>query len=139
VGDTALLVRNILPWLYCQNERILIASKHSKFQCQTYKNFIFVWAGSIKPFCQSILSRGKLAWSSWLAPSLNQRRWMNEGKSAASFFCQVAAWVPDVFCNFYLEKNQKIAKNSTATKAREKNKSGILRNKKIALCLSMCH
>jgi hypothetical protein len=46
----------------------------------------------------------------------------NEGKSAASFCHQVAAW----FCNFYLLKNQQ---KSTTTKAREKNKHrlGILR------------
>jgi len=41
-------------------------------------------------------------------------------KSAASFCCQVAAWFPGMFCNFYLVKNYKIAKNSTTTKAREK-------------------
>jgi hypothetical protein len=44
----------------------------------------------------------------------------NEGKSAASFCCQVAAWFPDLFCNFYVVKNHKIAKNSTTNKAREK-------------------
>jgi hypothetical protein len=43
-----------------------------------------------------------------------------EGESAASFCCQVAAWVPDMFCNFYLVKNHKIAKNSTTAKVREK-------------------
>jgi hypothetical protein len=32
----------------------------------------------------------------------------------------VAAWVSDMFCNFYLMKNHKIAKNSTTTKASEK-------------------
>jgi hypothetical protein len=32
----------------------------------------------------------------------------------------VAAWLPDMFCNFYLVKNHKIAKNSATTKAREK-------------------
>jgi hypothetical protein len=32
----------------------------------------------------------------------------------------VAAWFPDMFRNFYFEKNHKIAKNSTTTKAREK-------------------
>jgi hypothetical protein len=40
---------------------------------------------------------------------------MNEGKSAASFCCQVAAWFPD-----YLVKNHKLSKNSTTTKAKEK-------------------
>jgi len=43
-------------------------------------------------------------------------------ESAARFCRQVAAWVPDVFCNFYLVKNYEIAQNSTTTKAREKNK-----------------
>jgi hypothetical protein len=32
----------------------------------------------------------------------------------------VAAWFPDMFCNFYLVKNHKIAKNSTTTKAKGK-------------------
>jgi hypothetical protein len=50
----------------------------------------------------------------YLKPSLNER------KSAASFCHQVAAWFPDMFCNFYLVKNREIAKNSTATTAREK-------------------
>jgi hypothetical protein len=45
----------------------------------------------------------------------------NEGESAASFCRQVAAWVPDMFCNFYLVKNLKIANNSATTVAREKN------------------
>ncbi len=42
-----------------------------------------------------------------------------EGKSTASFCRQVAAWFPDMFCNFYFVKNHKIAKNSTITKARK--------------------
>jgi hypothetical protein len=44
----------------------------------------------------------------------------NEWKSDASFCCQVAAWVPDMFSNFYLVKNHKIAKYSTTTNTREK-------------------
>jgi hypothetical protein len=32
----------------------------------------------------------------------------------------VAALFPDIFCNFYVVKNRKIAKKSTTTKAREK-------------------
>jgi hypothetical protein len=32
----------------------------------------------------------------------------------------VAAWVLDILCNFYLVKNHKIGKSSTATKATEK-------------------
>ena len=44
----------------------------------------------------------------------------NEGKSVASFCCQVAAWFPVMFCNFYLVKNHKIPKNSRTTKAGEK-------------------
>ncbi len=34
----------------------------------------------------------------------------------------MAAWVSDMFCNFYLMKNHKIAINSTTAKARGKNK-----------------
>jgi hypothetical protein len=45
---------------------------------------------------------------------------LNEGKSAASFCRQVAAWFPDMFCYFYFVKKHKIAKNSTATEARKK-------------------
>ncbi len=43
----------------------------------------------------------------------------NEGISAASFCHQVAALVPDMFWNFYLVKNNKIANNSAITQARE--------------------
>jgi hypothetical protein len=46
---------------------------------------------------------------------------MNERESAAIFCHQVAAWVPDMFCNFYLVKIHKIANNSSVTtEAREK-------------------
>jgi hypothetical protein len=44
---------------------------------------------------------------------------MNEGISAAYFCHQVAAWFTEMFCNFYLVKNHKIAINSTPTKAEE--------------------
>jgi len=44
----------------------------------------------------------------------------NEGKSAASFCQQVAALVPDMFCNLHLVKNPKMAKNSATANAREK-------------------
>ena len=44
----------------------------------------------------------------------------NEGISAASFCCQVAALVSDMFCNFYSVKNNKIANNSATTLAGEK-------------------
>jgi hypothetical protein len=66
--------------------------------------------------------------------SLSQQSWkksMNEGKSAASFCFLVAAWVSDMFRNFYQVKNLKITKNSTTIKAREKvsnkHRFGILR------------
>ncbi len=51
-------------------------------------------------------------------------------QSAASFCHQVAAWVQDIFSNFYLVKNYKFANNSNTTKATEKNKHifGILGN-----------
>jgi hypothetical protein len=50
----------------------------------------------------------------WLSP------FWNEGISAASFWRQVAALVPGIFCNFYLVKNHTIANNSATAKAREK-------------------
>jgi hypothetical protein len=42
-------------------------------------------------------------------------RSFNEGKSAVSFYQQGAACVPDMFSNFYLVKNHKIAINSTTS------------------------
>jgi hypothetical protein len=38
----------------------------------------------------------------WLTP------FWNEGISATSFWCQVAALIPDMFCNFYLGKITKL-------------------------------
>jgi hypothetical protein len=32
----------------------------------------------------------------------------NQAKSAARFCCQVAAWFPDMLCNFYLVENTKL-------------------------------
>jgi hypothetical protein len=46
----------------------------------------------------------------------------NEGKSAAIFCRQVAAWIPDMFCNFYSVKNHKIAKKLNNHKRQIKNK-----------------
>jgi hypothetical protein len=43
-----------------------------------------------------------------------------EGISAASFCRQVAALIPDMFYNFCLSKNHKIANNSATTGARER-------------------
>ncbi len=43
-----------------------------------------------------------------------------KGKSAPIFCQQVAAWVPDMFHNFYLVKSHKIANYSVTTEAREK-------------------
>ncbi len=43
-----------------------------------------------------------------------------EGISAASFCRQVAALVPDMFCNFYFVKNHNIANNYATTEAGEK-------------------
>jgi hypothetical protein len=45
---------------------------------------------------------------------------LNEGISAANFCLQVAAWVSDMFCKFYLMKNHKIAQHSTTAKASKK-------------------
>jgi hypothetical protein len=44
----------------------------------------------------------------------------HEGKSAASFCCQVAAWLPDMFCNIYLIKNINISKNQQLLKLEKK-------------------
>ena len=55
--------------------------------------------------------------------SLNERKKLyfhNEVKSAVIFCCLVAAWAPDMFCDFYLVKSHKIANNSATTAAREK-------------------
>jgi hypothetical protein len=41
-------------------------------------------------------------------------------KSAASLYRQMAALVPDMFPNYYLVKNHKIANNSATTEAKEK-------------------
>ncbi len=65
--------------------------------CQSYKTFFSL---SLK--------------TSLVQPAVNQ------GKSAASFCRQVAAWVTGMFSSFYLVKNNKTANNSTATKARGK-------------------
>jgi hypothetical protein len=40
-------------------------------------------------------------------------------KLAASFYHQVAACVPDMFCNFYFVKNYKTANNSMAAEVIE--------------------
>jgi hypothetical protein len=64
---------------------------------------------------------------------------MYEGKSDVSFSHQVAAWFPDMFCNFYLVKNHKVPKNLTATKAREKISSyleSLEFSKKFDVCLT---
>jgi hypothetical protein len=45
---------------------------------------------------------------------------LDRGPKLASFCQQMAAWFPDMFHNFYLGKNNKIAKNLMSTKAREK-------------------
>ncbi len=71
----------------------------------------------------------------WLSRDCGHRD--NEGKSAVSFCRQVASWVKDMFCNFYLAKNHKIAKNSRTPKVREKSKHrfGILRISEISRCM----
>jgi hypothetical protein len=51
---------------------------------------------------------------------LNLGSWVNEGKSAASFCCQMAPLVPNMFFNFYLVKNHKIVNNSATNETREK-------------------
>jgi hypothetical protein len=43
-----------------------------------------------------------------------------EGKSAVIFCHQAAAWVLDIFSNFYLVKSHKISDRSATTEARKK-------------------
>ena len=43
----------------------------------------------------------------------------NEGKSATRFCHQVAAWVSNIFWNFYFVKIQKITNNSATTEAKK--------------------
>jgi hypothetical protein len=51
-----------------------------------------------------------------------------EDKSAANIYCWVAAWFPDLFCNFYLVKNHNHVYNSATAEARKnKRRFGILR------------
>ncbi len=56
---------------------------------------------------------------------LKNCQWKKRGDSAASFCCQVAALVPEMFSSFYLVKNHKIANKSTTTKAREKTSTDL--------------
>ncbi len=44
----------------------------------------------------------------------------NLAKSAIIFYPQVAAWAPDVFCDFYSVKNHKIDDNPATAEARSK-------------------
>jgi hypothetical protein len=44
----------------------------------------------------------------------------NWDKSAANICLWVAAWVPDMFCNFHEGKNHESSNNSRTTGAREK-------------------
>ncbi len=55
-----------------------------------------------------------------LPPVSIPKRCYSTLKSAASLCHQVAALVPDMFCNFYSTKNLKIANNSATTEATEK-------------------
>jgi hypothetical protein len=71
--------------------------------------FLFVKPVTIAPFC--------LAYKKWGVSSIRINQLPD---SAARFCCQVAAWVPDMFCNFYLVKSHNIVHNTTSTEAREK-------------------
>ncbi len=51
---------------------------------------------------------------------------LNQEISVASVCHWVATWVPEMFYNFYLVKNQKIADYSATTEGKEKNNKHIL-------------
>ncbi len=53
---------------------------------------------------------------------------INQDKSAASFCHQVAASVPDIFCDFYAVKNNKITKKLLATTKAGEKISTIIKN-----------
>jgi hypothetical protein len=61
--------------------------------------------------CESVQSTLSNTTLGWLVN-------FNEGKSAASLSHQMAPWVSDMFSNFFIAKNHKIANNSTSTKPR---------------------
>jgi hypothetical protein len=48
----------------------------------------------------------------------------------------LAALFPDMFCNFYLVKNHRIADNSTTTKAREKIRTDLESLEFFDVCLT---
>ncbi len=59
----------------------------------------------------------------------HEQEYLYYDKSAASLYRKVAAWVLDIFCNFYLVKNHKIANDSTTAQARGNvHRFRILRN-----------
>jgi hypothetical protein len=67
--------------------------------------------------------KNKLECSSSLAMSIIfelDKHLPNQDESATRLCRQVAAWVPDMVCNFYFVKSHKIANNSATTEAREK-------------------
>ncbi len=51
---------------------------------------------------------------------LNIQVGLNEGKSAAIFCRQVAAWLPNMFCTFHLEKITKLLKTQQSLKPEKK-------------------
>jgi hypothetical protein len=62
-----------------------------------------------------------MQWAIWLLGQEDKKLdCFCDGKSAASYCCQVAALVPDMFCYFCVVKNHKIVNNSATTEAREK-------------------
>ncbi len=61
---------------------------------------------------------------------------MNQDKSAARFCHQVAAWVPDMFCNFYSVKSHKIANNSAMTEGKVKMSTDLESLEYFMMCLT---
>jgi hypothetical protein len=52
-------------------------------------------------------------------PTSLQYSCINKNKSGARFCCQMAEWVPHIFCNVCVVKNHKSAKYSITTGVRE--------------------
>ena len=109
----------------------LILSRMSNFQqCQkgmqltidyNFDRQVFLKPKVISVFQLFIFFQSVLHHSNQQSGNLARRsEFVNQNNSAASFCCQVAAWVPDMFCYFYLVKNHKVATNSATIIAREK-------------------
>ncbi len=88
---------------------VYLTNSVSKFEPKKFYE-IDPWTNSIKLFLHNLRN--------YLRKSSHSHK--NEGKWAASFCRKVAAFVPDMFCNFYIVKKHNVVNNSAFTETREK-------------------